>query len=193
MKKKQIIRKIFDIFLDILIIFIFLITCYLVYFNLKSEKSNYVTVFGIHFDVCETNSMEPFINVGDLIISSKVSNNSNLEVGDVITYDNSNSYRSMTITHRIIRIDEDKYITQGDNKEVSIIEDSGVTKDKILGKYLFKIPKIGKAIDFLKTKVGFFFCVLVPIILLMFIKIFQFIVTKPKNNTCNESNFSQKE
>ena len=176
----KVIKKIFDIFIDMIIVLVFIITIYLVYLNIKGKNTFYVKVFGLHFDVCETNSMEPTINVGDLVVSVVCNDKTEINNGDIITYYYQRVGKQITITHRVIEINDDYYITQGDNREVSIIPDKEITKDKILGKMVFRIPKIGKIIDFCKTKLGFFLCIVIPLVVLIVIKLLEFIKTKPK-------------
>lgn len=95
-------------------------------------------------------SMMPEINVGDIVVVKDVEIN-DLKDGDIISFRND----SEIITHRIIRIEEDKkqilYITKGDNNNT---EDADkVSFVNIEGKVVNVIPKLGNVVFFLKNKV----------------------------------------
>ena len=82
--------------------------------------------------------MEPEIEVDDLIIIKK---SVNYKENDIVTYKTNESY----ITHRIIEISENRYITKGDNNNT---EDEPIILDQIQGKVIKKIKGIGKIINF---------------------------------------------
>ena len=63
--------------------------------------------------------MQPVIDPGDVIFIKKININ-DLKVGDVITFKKD----SFIATHRIIEIQEDKVITQGDNNNISYDENN---------------------------------------------------------------------
>ena len=98
-------------------------------------------------------SMKPTFNPGDLIIDKKVDSNT-LKVGDTVTYVYGGRFLA---THRIIKINKDNkgtltFKTKGDNNNV--IDDLNVSANAIVGKYLFRIPLVGFAIQKLKGLVG---------------------------------------
>ena len=68
-----------------------------------------------------TNSMEPTINMGDIIIVKKVKDEENLKNGDIISFNKNGEI----ITHRIIDIvetnGEKRYITKGDNNNICLL------------------------------------------------------------------------
>lgn len=69
---------------------------------------------------------------GDLLVVK----NDPPQVGDVVIY-----YRSgITIVHRVIQINDDGYITKGDN---NLGPDSPVSKEQVGGKVLFGLPVLG--------------------------------------------------
>lgn len=101
--------------------------------------------FGIKTYVIISGSMEPNINIGDIVI---VKEEKELQVGDVISYRKGQS----VITHRIVNITEQKeYKTKGDNNNA---EDSEIILDKdIEGKVIKVVPKLGKLALLLKNKI----------------------------------------
>lgn len=80
-------------------------------------------------------SMEPTLRTGSL---AYIDSQTEIEKGDIITYllqDGS------AVTHRIVRIENQNFITKGDaNKSEDI---SPVTKNMVIGKYIFSIPYLG--------------------------------------------------
>ena len=110
----KIIKKILDI---ILLLTIIILCTYLVL-----SKMNKVVIYNI-----KTGSMEDNIHVGDHILIVK---QNDYKIGDVVTYKKDNGY----ITHRIIKIDQDKITTKGDANNV---EDESVDKKRIVGKVVY--------------------------------------------------------
>lgn len=107
-------------------------------------------------------SMEPTIDVGDLIIVN--TKYDELKENDIITfYDEKGSF----VTHRIIEIKDGEYITKGDNNNS---EDQGtINKDDIVAKYVTRIKGMGKLMAAFKSPItmvlilviGILVCVLV--------------------------------
>ncbi len=76
-------------------------------------SGNTPTIFGHQMYVIVSPSMEPEINVGDVIISEKY-DGGELEVGQVVTYyGTKGDVAGKMITHKIVEIDGDKIVTQG--------------------------------------------------------------------------------
>lgn len=91
-------------------------------------------------------SMEPTIDIGDLIIINQ--KDKKYKKNDIITFKDVNS---SFVTHRIIKIDGKKIITKGDNNNSK--DEGYITKDKIVGKYVFKINKLGFLVKSIKNPV----------------------------------------
>lgn len=117
-----------------------------------------------------TDSMEPTIHSGDLILIREIDFD-DVEEGDIISYFESETQRTTTVTHRVIEIiyDEDgnklEFVTQGDANN---IEDSDhVTRGKLIGVYKTRIPILGSVAIFLKSTPGLIVAILVPLGLLL--------------------------
>lgn len=110
------------------------------------KKDHIVTTFGYGVAVVISGSMEPAISVNDLIIIKKTDD---LYVGDVIVYEREKDM----IVHRIIDISGDKGIitTKGDANNAA---DDPIDRSAVRGSVIFKIPYVGKAVRFIKTKQG---------------------------------------
>lgn len=100
--------------------------CFSVYtfLSLNLFKNNYVNIFGYTYFAITTGSMSPTIDVNDIIV---VKLDTTYKENDIITYQSGNSF----ITHRIISINDDKFVTKGDANNT---EDSEVLRNQIVGK-----------------------------------------------------------
>ena len=109
-------------------------------------------VFGYKTFTIISGSMEPTINIGDVIIIKKVDKD-DIQTNDIITY----NIRGEIITHRVIDYkiinDEIVYTTKGDSNEVTDIQE--VKYRNVEGKYINKIPKVGKILSLIKNKYVF--------------------------------------
>jgi len=112
-----------------------------------------------------TTSMVPNINKDDVIIDIKVNKPEDIKIGDVITFVSSATLtRGMTITHRVIDIKQENgeylFYTKGD---ANLPQDSAPAQfNNILGKVLFRIPKLGLLQHFLATRGGWLIIVVIP-------------------------------
>ncbi len=150
---EKILKEVSDVVHTILIAAIF-IALPLVLFILITSNSS--LLWNIRSFVVLTGSMEPFIPTGSVVFVQK---QNSYNVGDVVTYSKNN----ISVTHRVVRIEDSKYQTKGDANNTA--DADLVLGDKILGKAFVHIPLIGKFILFLRTPLGFFIFVVLPIIL----------------------------
>ena len=124
---KKIIKLIVDIITCILIALVALYLVFAVYNKFINKDGKFLIGKYYIFQIA-TGSMEHELVAGDYIVVEKTDN---YKVGDIITYREDGYY----ITHRINQMDENKIITKGDANNSS---DSPISKDKIVGKFLFK-------------------------------------------------------
>ena len=121
-------------------IILFLLMSIVLIFSIYSSFN--ISFFGFRIYKIGSGSMIPYLNINDLII---IRESNNYSVNDVITYDNNDG---STTTHRIISINGDEVITKGDANNT---EDFPISKDKIVGKLIFRIHNIG-FINYLLSK-----------------------------------------
>ena len=126
------------------------------------------------------------IEVGDLIFTKTVDTNT-LKVGDIITFMENGK---TTITHRIIGINEDgTFKTKGDANNAE--DFLPVEKKSVIGKYMFRIPKLGDIAMFAQTPVGMLIFIGTPI---LFYLLVDFILRIAQNkNKKKEENSIQDE
>ena len=151
----KIAKKVIEILAVILIYNIILIA-------ISSENNvNLINMFGYKSYVIKTNSMEPTININDVVINKDVSQDE-INVGDVITF----LHDGEVITHRITKIENDgdvtQYTTKGDNNN---IEDTfKISYENIRGKHVLTIPYLGKVVQLLENKLLFLIIILIILI-----------------------------
>lgn len=122
------------------------------------------TVFGYSLYYVLTESMEPEIKAGEIILCETVDSNE-LQIGDVITYVGEvGELKGKIITHKIIAIDGNSFTTKG---VANSVPDPQISSAQILSRYVFTIPFIGKIFSIINSKFGFVFLIMVPLGLLI--------------------------
>lgn len=126
----------------------------------------------------QTQSMEPTIKAGDVVIGKEVDFNT-LKEGDIITYWTTVDEQKILNTHRITKVVSNgkgsvpSFKTKGDNNQIE--DEYTVAAADIVAKYNSKISGLGKAVDFLETQKGFFICIVLPLILFFLYQLYHFI------------------
>ena len=126
----------------------------------------------------QTQSMEPTIKAGDVVIGKEVDFNT-LKEGDIITYWTTVDEQKILNTHRITKVISNgkgsvpSFKTKGDNNQIE--DEYTVAAADIVAKYNSKISGLGKAVDFLETQKGFFICIVLPLILFFLYQLYHFI------------------
>ncbi|MDO4420352.1 MAG: signal peptidase I [Ruminococcus sp.] len=170
MKSK--VKKIINTIVDIIVVLILIVSIFVVVLSLTTKSQGVPNVLGVAPLSVESYSMENTINKGDLIFC-KVTKDADYEykVGDIVTFPFEIDGIQTFNTHRIIEVIEDEgityYKTQGDNPETNPDPDVQLqTSDSIIALYTgTKIPAVGNALSFIRTQLGFFLCVLLPMII----------------------------
>lgn len=183
------------------LIILILLALFLAYYTInnklyerKGEKFEpFVSLYTI-----VSGSMEPNINIYDVVVSKRVKNPNEIKVGDVITFVSTSSIsKGFTVTHRVIEIVKTDmgvaYRTQGDN---NLSPDTAPAEfDNVIGKVILRIPKLGKVQEFLSKKGGWLIAVIVPALFIIvsdILKIFKLVGVKNKINEINEKDIKAK-
>ena len=162
-EKTKTLKRIMEIIAIILIYNIILII-------VSSINGKDFSILGYKAYIVDTNSMEPTINVGDIVIVKKVKEDK-LKQGDVITF----TEEGEVITHRITKVETEEigkqYVTKGDNNNT---EDTfKIRYNDIIGEEILTIPRLGKTVQILDSKI---------IILIIILIILIFILVKIQKN-----------
>lgn len=148
------VTKILGYILNLLIVFVVIIMIIAIYYIVQIKVLNkpYANIFGYTFFEVATGSMEPTINVGDIIIV-KLTND--VTDDEIIVCQEDKSF----ITHRLLKTENGKFITKGDANNT---EDEPMDPKNLIGKVVNIIPNFA-----LWKKIIFAPQVIVPIILFL--------------------------
>ena len=168
MKNKMIfLKQIIDIFFSIVFAIINLVVTSLIIqkYILKEEVPN---IFGYKILQVMSGSMSGEFETGDTILIKEIKEESDLKIGDVITY---RIAKNTLVTHRIVNItkigENLNYTLKGDANNV---EDSEkILFSSIEGIYVKKLILIGKIISFMQKPYGMVIIFVVPILLILYI------------------------
>lgn len=143
-KSMKVIKRIFTIVITIILVAIFTLNVYNI-INIKYLKKDITPVFGYTMLEVVSGSMEPEIQVGDIVIIDVLAKD--YKINDIVTFKEENG---AMVTHRIISIDGNKMVTKGDSNNTADPEN---TTDNIVGKYVGKIRGLGRILSSLKSPV----------------------------------------
>lgn len=166
-----------NIFLWLIVIFSLIITM-LVF---SSTNANGVANFLGYIPLTvESPSMHPTFDEGDLIICKQIEDPYTLEVDDVITFWTLIDGQKVKNTHRIVRINDTgnsiSFVTRGDNNPID--DELPAYQSELIGKWTkIRLTGAGKILAFLRTKLGFFVCILIPMALFFLLELYKFIIT----------------
>ena len=133
-----------------------------------SVISIYIAQFyGIHPYIVKSGSMEPSILTGSLCMVDTRYDYKDVSVGDVIAFELGNTM----ITHRVIEITHDGFITQGDNNDLS--DGLTTTETNYIGKTIISFPILGYLISWIQTKKGKIILITIALAIGILYKIFE--------------------
>lgn len=158
---------------NIVLIILLVILIYIMHCKyIKQEEL--IKLFGKSILVVTTGSMNPTIDSEELII---ISEKENYEINDIVTYEDKDGF---LITHRIIELNENEFITKGDSNN---LKDEPCDINKIQGKVIFHSKVLGVFVLYFLKPIIFIY--LTIIIFVECIKLFK----KQKSNSkeCKEN------
>ncbi len=121
-----------------------IIGCSVYNWNAKKLTGNQLPMpFGIGAAVVLSGSMEPELSVNDLII---VKGTDSFYIGQIVVYQDGNS---LTV-HRIIKIDGEDIVTQGDANNTA---DDPIRAEDIKGEMLLSVPYVGVIIEIVQQPI----------------------------------------
>lgn len=107
---------------------------------------------------------------GDIVIMKKI-DPTVLKEGDIIAYISQNkSNFGETVTHKIRTVTTTEngdlgFVTYGTTTDTN--DEKVVEPEFIIGKYVGKMPNVGKFFAFLQTTPGYILCILIPFLLII--------------------------
>ena len=167
--RKVLNSRIFKIIYTIfVIIFTAFISLYLLFVCLEGKN-----LFGYTLLIVPDNSMQGSYKKQDVVVLKKI-DNLILEVGnDIAYYGTSGGLEGRLIIHRIVKVDSTNkkdvlFVTQGIKDTVA---DPAIHKKDIIGKVLGKAPIINSVNRAVKTQLGSFLLIFLPLVLILSIEI----------------------
>ncbi|MGN0453419.1 MAG: signal peptidase I [Ruminococcus sp.] len=142
--------------IGIVLLVVFMAT--LVYVLVARISGQTPHIFGFSVLRVSSESMEPELQVGDIIIVRRVEPDE-LEKGDVISYRGKKGpVADMLVTHQIVSEPYEKdgvyYFTTRGIRE-GAVNDPEIDESQVLGKVLIKVPVLGTLYDFFSHWYGF--------------------------------------
>ena len=179
-------KKAFDIIRTILVwtVVLFAISMFVfTIFSVTTINRNDRTLFGYKMFIVTTDSMQATdFSSGDLIFIKPVDPDT-LQAGDIITFTAKNRQEE-TMTHKIrVRATDLRgnpgFVTYGTTTNTD--DENIVLYDDILGKYAFRIAGLGRIFSFLRSPLGFFLCIFLPIAAIVVYEVIHFFTVLRKS------------
>ena len=136
----------------------------------QTERS----LFGYKGFIVRSDSMSATdFSAGDLIVVKEV-DPATLQEGDIISFTSNNTENfGEVVTHKIRRVTTDDngnpaFVTYGTTTDSD--DESLVTYEFVLGKYVKNLPAAGRLFAFIKTTPGYIVCIFLPFLILIIIQ-----------------------
>ncbi len=134
-------------------------------------------LFGFKPYIVLSDSMKDTFSVGDLTVSKTVDPQT-LQPDDIITFKSIDpSNYGAVVTHKIRQITEyngePAFITYGTTTNSD--DSYPVPYDNVIGKYVFRMPKMGYFFEFLRSPAGYVTLILLPFLILIIIQAIKFL------------------
>ena len=165
---KRILNKVLSVILALTLVF----AGYVLVTVLRTEKGKVPAIFGYSFLQVATGSMEPTIPTGSIIVVKHVDAQT-VQTGDVICFYSSDpAIEGVPNTHRVVDITKGDgqiaFTTMGD--AIGVKDPYPVFADQLVGVYQRSLS-IGKFVDVLHSRYFFFFALLIPLCIVIFVEL----------------------
>lgn len=187
LNKKKILNIALNALIWLFVIFSLVIT--ILVFTAQGSEDGVPAIFGKSLITISTDSMEPIYYAGDLVFMEKLSESEKRELkeGDIITFHapidiNGDGMIGDINTHKIHSVDHERnqFVTKGENNpHPDNVGDDAYTVhySDVIGicQPDGKIGGLGNVINFLRSSLGFFLCIVLPLILFFLYELYNFI------------------
>ena len=181
-KENKALKRIDKLITVLLIAFILVSFALSVTFTYYRSQNKLVNIFGYSVCYVITGSMEPELQVGDVILIKEMSADQILE-GFIITYESrSGSMAGNYITHRVDSVQEpltenDEYYFRTKGDANSVVDAEIITIDQIKGVYQKKLPLLQFIVSMLSNPIIFIFAIIIPLLFSLIMQLVEFIIT----------------
>ncbi len=178
-------RKALHILSEILIwTVIAVLALFLIYSIACRIKGESVRLFGLQADVVQSGSMEPTLYKNDLVFAKQVGEEE-LEIGDILVYKRG----GVKYVHRLIEIDGESFVTQGDANNVA---DDPVSFSEIEGKVVATWKSVGGAVQFFQSVYGIIVLIAIIAAVFCFKKAIRILRTKKADDSSKGDGYEDK-
>ena len=174
----QTLKKVGTIAVSVIMWIIILVAALFAFTTLATKDDGSVAnLAGFTPMTVQSESMAPTFDECDLIVI-KQCDTSKLNVGDIVTFHTIIDNQYALNTHRIESIDElngmRSFTTKGDNNDM--VDQHIISDGDIVGQYVFKLPGMGKVMDFLSSSVGFLCVIVIPMLLFFIYQVYHLVI-----------------
>ena len=175
----KVLKRIGTVVISVLLWVIILVAALYAFTTMASrDNQNVANILGYTPLAVQSDSMSPTFDSGDLIFIHTC-DPSTLKEGDIITFHTIIDNEYALNTHRIESIesvgDARSYTTIGDNNN-GIADQHVISDGDIVGKYVGKLPGVGRVMDFLSSSLGFLVVIVLPMLLFFIYQIYHLIM-----------------
>ncbi len=136
-------QKIIRIFIIAILSILLLANSYVI-ISRVAFNNDLPEIFGYTQVIVISGSMIPTLEIGDILILHE---QEDYAVNDIVTY----SGETKLVTHRIVAVEGNKYVTKGDFNNTS---DDPIPSSIVRGKVVGRIHGLGEIVFFLRTPFG---------------------------------------
>lgn len=159
--KKEKIKRVLSIIINIILGF-FIVLGLVIAFSMIPFKNNFKILSVM------SGSMEPAIKTGNLVF---IKPSAAYDQGEIISFHpNDAKTEKEIVTHRIDSVENSInhkfYITKGDANNAP--DPQRISEDKIVGKYIFRVPLLGYLFGFIKTIPGLVLIIIIPATIIIY-------------------------
>lgn len=190
----KILKSVLKILLTVIMAVIFIASAVFVIAAKTQKDKGYPGAFGYSIATVKSNSMSGTFEIDDVVIGKITDENTEIKIGDIISYSGMINNTPAIITHRVTDIITDAngvsvYETWGDNRTYDFEGETGICPDpdagyrtdsEIISVYKYRLPGLGKVIGFIRSKAGFA-CVVLPVVIMIIYEIVSLISIVIKN------------
>ncbi|HBM98685.1 MAG TPA: signal peptidase I [Ruminococcus sp.] len=151
-------------------ILILILAITMVIFLTTRIQGNTPTVFGYTIFRISTGSMEPELMIGDVILDKVMDDETEIAVGDVVTFEGGSQFDGKLVTHKVIKApytDENGNTMLQTHGIANELDDTPISIDQVRAKMICKIPYIDTLYNLFLSPCGLLIMIL--LIILVFI------------------------
>lgn len=170
-------KRVGGILISVVLWAVILLAALFAFTTLATKDTNHVASLAGYTPLSVvSDSMSPTFDAGDLIIIRKC-DPATLQEGDIVTFHTIINNEFSLNTHRITEIQEDggarSYVTKGDNNAIADVR--MITDGDIVGRFVTRLPKFGKVVDFLSSSMGFLLVIVLPLLIFFVYQVYHLV------------------